>query len=88
MGRMRLEVAVYDAAIVYNTGKIGRLSIFQMLSLEHGAFMKVGFLGIDRKQVLSAEKQATEAAKTSRKRRQVVQAGTSTSDCSYKVGAF
>ena len=87
MGRMRLEVAVYDAAIVYNMGKIGRLSIFQMLSLEHGAFM-VGFLGIDRKQVLSAEKQATEAAKTSRKRRQVVQAGTSTSDCSYKVGAF
>ena len=32
--------------------------------------------------------QATEAAKTSRKRRQVVQAGTSTSDGSYEVGAF
>ena len=73
MGRMRLEVAVYDAAIVHNEGEMGRLPIFQML---------------DRKRVLSAEKQATEAAKTSRKRRQVVQAGTSTSDGSYEVGAF
>ena len=63
MGRMRLEVAVYDAAIVHNEREIGRLPIFQML---------------DRKRVLSAEKQATEAAKTSRKR----------SDGSYEVGAF
>ena len=86
MCRMRLEVAVYDAAIVYNEGEMGRLPIFQMLSLVQGAFMKVGFLDIYRKQVLSAEKQATEAAKTSRKRRQIVQAGTSTSD-SYEVGA-
>ena len=77
MGRMRLEVAVYDAAIVYNEGEMGRLPIFQMLSLEHGAFMKVSFLDIDGKWVLSVEKQATEAAKTSRKRRQDVQAGTS-----------
>ena len=77
VGRMRLEVAVYDAAIVHNEGEMGRLPIFQMLSLEQGAFTKVGFLCIDRKRVLSAEKQATEAAKTSRKRRQVVQAGTS-----------
>ena len=88
VGRMRLEVAVYDAAIVHNEGEMGRLPIFQMLSLEQGAFTKVGFLCIDRKRVLSAEKQATEAAKTSRKRRQVVQAGTSTSDGSYEVGAL
>ena len=88
VGTMRLEVAVYDAAIVHNEGEMGRLPIFQMLSFEQGAFTKVGFLCIDRKRVLSAEKQATEAAKTSRKRRQVVQAGTSTSDGSYEVGAF
>ena len=85
VGRIRLEVAVYDAAIVHNEGEMRRLPIFQMLSLEQGAFMKVGFLGIDRKRVLSAEKQATEAANTSRKRRQVVQAGTSTSDGSYEA---
>ena len=41
--------------------------------------MKAGFFGIDYKGLMSAEKQVTEAAKTGRKRRQVVQAGTSTS---------
>ena len=30
VGRMRLEVDVYDAAIVYNEGEMGRLPIFQM----------------------------------------------------------
>ena len=65
MGRMRLEVAVYDAAIVHNEGEMGRLPIFQMLSLEQGAFMKLGFLCIDRKRVLSAEKQATELVRSS-----------------------
>lgn len=62
VGRMRLEVAVYDAAIVYNEGEMGRLPTFQMLSLEQGAAMKAGFRGIDRKRVMSAEKQASEAA--------------------------
>ena len=75
MGRTRLEVAVYDAAIVYNEGEMGRLPIFQIL-------------GLDRKRVLSAEKQVTEAAKTGRKRRQVAQAGTSTGDGSCAAGAF
>ena len=88
MGRIRLEVAVYDAAIVYNEGEMGRLPIFQMLGLEQGAVMKAGFCRIDRKRVLSAEKQVTEAAKTGRKRRQVAQAGTSTGDGSYAAGEF
>lgn len=88
VGRMRLAVAVYDAAIVYNEGEMGRLPIFQMLGLEQGVVMKTGFRRIDRKQVLSAEKQVTEAAKTGRKRRQVAQAGTSTGDGSYAAGAF
>ena len=88
MGRMRLEVAVYDAAIVYNEGEMGRLPIFQMLGLAQGAVMKAGFRRIDRKRVLSAEKQVTETAKTGRKRRQVSQAGTSTGDGSYAAGAF
>ena len=65
VGRTRLEVAVYDAAIVYNDGEMGRLPIFQMLGLEQGVAMKTGFRGIDRKRVLPAEKQATDAAKTS-----------------------
>ena len=43
------------------------------------AAMKAGFCGIDYKGLMSAEKQVTEAAKTGRKRRQVVQAGISTS---------
>ena len=66
--------AVYDAAIVYSEGEMGRLPILQMLGLEQGVAMKTGFRGIDRKQVLSAEKQATDAAKTVRRRRQVAQA--------------
>ena len=49
------------------------------LHLKQGAAMKAGFCGIDYKGLMSAEKQVTEAAKTGRKRRQVVQAGTSTS---------
>ena len=48
------------------------------LHLKQGAAMKAGFCGIDYKGLMSAEKQVTEAAKTGRKRRQVVQAGTST----------
>ena len=43
------------------------------------AAMKARFCGIDYKGLMSAEKQVTGAAKTGRKRRQVVQAGTSTS---------
>ena len=59
MGRMRLEeiwatmaasyTAVYDAAIVYSEGEMGRLPIFQILGLEQGVAMKTDFRGIDRK---------------------------------------
>ena len=85
VGRMRLEVW---CCCCTNEGEMGRLPIFRSLWLEQGVFMKVGFLSIDRKRVLSAEKQATKAAKSSRKRRQVAQAGASTSDGSYEAGAF
>ena len=50
--------------------------------------MRADFRGIDREQVMSAEKQLAEAAKTRRKRRQFARAGTRTSDGSYEVGAF
>ena len=66
VGRMRLEVAVYDAAIVHNEGEMGRLPIFQKQPRP-----------VERGGRLYRLVQATEAAKTSRKRRQVVQAGTS-----------
>ena len=58
------------------------------LRLEQGAAMKAGFCGINRELMMSAEKQVAEAAKTGRKKRQVAQAGTSTSDGSYEAGAF
>ena len=45
-----------------------------MLGLKQGVAMKTGFHGIDRKRVLSGEKQATDAAKTGRWTRQVAQA--------------
>ena len=69
VGRKRLEAAVYDAAIVYNEGEMGRLRIFSSLGLLEGAFMKVAFHAIDQKRVRSAEKQVIEAAKVSRKMR-------------------
>ena len=88
MGRTRLEVAVYGAAIVYNEGEMGKLPIFQMLGLKQGVAMKSGFRGIDRKRVLPVEKQATDAAKTGRRRRRVSQAGTSTGDGSCEAAGF
>ena len=50
--------------------------------------MKLAFHTIDQKRARSAEKQVTEAAKVSRKRRQLSQAAASTSDASYEAGAF
>ena len=65
---------------------MGRLRIVSSLCLLGGAFMKVAFDAIDQKR--SAENQVTEAAKVSRKRRQLSQAAASTSDASYEAGAF
>ena len=39
---------MYNAVVVYNEGEMGTLPIFRTLGLEQGAFMKVGFLSIDR----------------------------------------
>ena len=47
VGRKRLDVAI-DAAIVYNEGKTGRLTIFSILGLSVGTFVKLGFVKIDR----------------------------------------
>ena len=88
VGRKRLEVAVYNAAVVYNSGETGRLPIFSHLGLSLGTFMKKAFIDIDRKRVVEAEKQITEAAKSSRRRRQVAQAATRAGDDSYDAGAF
>lgn len=49
---------------------------------------KVSFHAFDRMRVRSAEKQVTEAARASRRKRQLAQAAASTSDASYQAGAF
>ena len=79
---------MYDAVVVYNSGETGRLPIFSHLGLSVGMFMKKAFIDIDRKRVVEAEKQITEAAKSSRRRRQVTQAATRAGDDSYEAGAF
>ncbi|KAK2150964.1 hypothetical protein NP493_2704g00000 [Ridgeia piscesae] len=63
----------------YDVTEFGTGLATTVLFYMQGAAMKAGFCGIDYKGLMSAEKQVTDAAKTGRKRRQVVQAGTSTS---------
>ena len=72
-GRKRLEVAVYEAAVVFNAEEKG---IFSHLGLSVSMFMKQGFMEIDRRNVVETVKQVNEPAKYSRKRRQVAQAAT------------
>ncbi|KAI0222586.1 hypothetical protein LSAT2_026167, partial [Lamellibrachia satsuma] len=54
VGRKRLETAVFDAAVVYNDGEMGRMEIFSNLGLAKGDYMKVAFHAFDRKRVRSA----------------------------------
>ena len=49
VGRKRLETAVFDAAVVYNDGEMGRMEIFSNLGLAKGDYMKVAFHAFNRK---------------------------------------
>ncbi|VDQ16092.1 unnamed protein product, partial [Trichobilharzia regenti] len=54
VGRKRLEIAVYDATIVYNNGELKRGDIFKNLGLNFGKYCFQAFSRIDKKRVSSS----------------------------------
>ncbi|KAK6188679.1 hypothetical protein SNE40_004810 [Patella caerulea] len=54
VGRRRLELAVHDATISFNEGELARLTIFEVLKLSAGRYLKVGLNLLDQKRLKNA----------------------------------
>ena len=54
VGKKRLEIAVYDATIVYNEGELGRRDIFSFLGLETGFYTVNSFRAADKKRIVAS----------------------------------
>jgi len=87
VGRRRLELAVYDAAIVMNDGEKGRLNVFSQLGLNVGDHMINAFERFDSARKKGYRRQATETAKRGRKQRKLSRASKKGRDTSYEAGA-
>ncbi|KAK3709043.1 hypothetical protein RRG08_055204 [Elysia crispata] len=88
VGRDRLEIAVFDATIVYNEGGSGRLDVFRKLGLSVGRFQKQGFRDLDLRRVKSAENQEKTVTKQKRARKTIRNAEEDFGDDDYEAGAF
>ena len=86
VGRRRLELAAYDAVIVFNEGELGRLPVFRLLGLECGGYMETGFRILDVTRVKSSIKQSTPIAKAGRKRKRQSQGAWEGDEGEYQPG--
>ena len=88
VGKDRLEIAVYDAIIVYNDGEMKRCDIFKELGLKAGHHQKCGILKLDSKRVRAAEKQTRKGKKQKRAERTIMSVQEENGAESYQAGAF
>ena len=54
VGRRRLELAVYEATIVYNEGEMARMPVFSKLGFQPGCYTASGLKELDEKRVARA----------------------------------
>ena len=70
VGKERLELAVFDAVIVYKDGEFGRCDIFSSLGLRVGKFTIDGFRRIDTRRVKGSSVRYNKDRKKERQRKQ------------------
>ncbi|XP_070179258.1 uncharacterized protein [Littorina saxatilis] len=68
-GRDRIELAVADATIVFNSGEIKRTDIFVELKMEPGFYTTMCFMELDGARIQRAEVQGTQKVKQQRQQR-------------------
>ncbi|KAK3765046.1 hypothetical protein RRG08_023564 [Elysia crispata] len=86
VGRQRLEIAVLDAAVVFNDGELGRCDIFKKLNLSCGKHMVSGLQKLDSKRIKKSAARSNADKKVQRQRQQHTQ--NNTTDETYEAGAF
>ena len=86
VGKDRLEIAVYDATIVYNDGEMKRCDIFKELGLKVGLLEKCGIRKLDSKRVRAAEKQTRKGNKQKRAERTIMSVQEENGDEATKLG--
>jgi len=82
-----LQLAVADATITYNDGELARLTIFQVLGLNHGHFLQNGLAVIDAKRVQTAYLAGDKAVMKARQGRSLASKKQKT-DSTYSSGSF
>ena len=85
VGRRRLELAVYDATIVYNEGETPRMAVFRKLGFQPGHYTSAGLAAIDQQRVNFAYVPGTATILAQRQRRSV-QATSQRNDPAYTPG--
>lgn len=85
VGRQRLEIAVFDAAIVYNEGELSRLDILKKLKLKPGIYTKQGLEALDKKRIQRAYIPG-QASVLGQRRHRAVQSATQSQE--YVPGGF
>lgn len=88
VGRKRLEIAVYDATIVYNNGELKRGDIFKNLGLNFGKYCFQAFSRIDKKRVSSSLIQNLDKTKAKRAKKSVLSSKELDKEEFYVPGGF
>ena len=87
VGRTRLEIAVFDATVVYNDGERATASIFDNLSMKPGHFALKCFDTLDARRISKSDA-ASQSNTVSVCRRRAIERAQLNSDDSYTAGAF
>ena len=87
VGRRRLELAVYEATIVYNEGETARLPVFSKLGFQPGCYTASGLKELDEKRVARAYVAGSATVLAQRQRRSV-QSSSQRDDPAYISGRF
>uniref|UniRef100_A0A0B7BRA0 Mutator-like transposase domain-containing protein n=1 Tax=Arion vulgaris TaxID=1028688 RepID=A0A0B7BRA0_9EUPU len=88
VGRIRLEIAVDDATIVFNNGELGRHNIFNKLSLSFGKHCFQCFAAVDRKHISSSLKQNLNTKKVERYKKSLLTVQELAGEDCYVPGGF
>jgi hypothetical protein len=87
VGRTRLQLSVYDAAIVYNEGELGRLPVFDALNLSRSSHLRRGLIAIDSNRVKQGYVPGQKLVLNNRRIRSL-KAKNQKNDLSYDAGNF
>ena len=87
VGRRRLELAVYEATIVYNEGEMARMPVFSKLGFQPGGYTASGLKELDEKRVARAYVAGSATVLAQRQRRSV-QSSSQRDDSAYISSGF